>query len=240
MAYRENGLLERELQSRRKNEESFEQREKKIQENLTSLGHFRQYNMNRREKSRDDRITSLSEENEILSADVERMSTELRALQVKISSCEQERDTCKKSRKYFKNKREKLTCTDKIVNLTEEIVTLDKEKNGAPILLDHAQSELEDIRNGHAVKLKDGVFYSHDVRKCYMNLTEEIVTLDKGKNGALILLDHAQSELEDIRNGRAVKLKDGVFYSHFFFFFFSSGCSRHLGSPLWLLIVSFQ
>ena len=27
---------------------------------------------------------------------------------------------------------------------------------------------------------------------------------------------------------------------HPFFFFFSSGCSRHLGSPLWLLIVSFQ
>ena len=42
-AYRENGLLERDLQSRRRNEESFEQREKKIQENLTSLEHFRQY-----------------------------------------------------------------------------------------------------------------------------------------------------------------------------------------------------
>ena len=61
VAYRENGLLERELQSRRKNEESFGQREKKIQENLTSLGHFRQYNVNRCEKSRDDRIASLSE-----------------------------------------------------------------------------------------------------------------------------------------------------------------------------------
>ena len=62
-AYRENGLLERELQSRRRNEESFEQREKKIQENLTSLEHFRQYNVNRRKKSRDDRIARLSEEN---------------------------------------------------------------------------------------------------------------------------------------------------------------------------------
>ena len=40
-AYRENVLLERELQSRRKNEESFEQPEKKIQENLSFLGHFR-------------------------------------------------------------------------------------------------------------------------------------------------------------------------------------------------------
>ena len=69
-AYRENGLLERELQSSRRNEESFEQREKKIQENLTSLEHFRQYNVNRRKESRDDRIASLSEENEILSADV--------------------------------------------------------------------------------------------------------------------------------------------------------------------------
>ena len=35
--------------------------------------------MNRCKKSRDDRIARLSEENEILSADVERISTELRA-----------------------------------------------------------------------------------------------------------------------------------------------------------------
>ena len=44
-------------------------------------------------------------------------------------------------------------------------MTLDKEKNGALILLDNAQIELEDIRNGRPVKLKDGVFYSHDIRK---------------------------------------------------------------------------
>ena len=61
-------------------------------------------------------------------------------MQAKISPCEQERYTCKKSRKYFKNKKEKLGYTDKIVNLTVEIVTLDKEKNGALILIDHAQS----------------------------------------------------------------------------------------------------
>ena len=88
-----------------------------------------------------------------------------------MSSYDQVNDTCKKSRKYFKNKKEKLSYTDKIVNMTEEIVTLDKEKNGALISLDHAQSELDNIRNGRAVKLKDGVFYSHGVRKCYMDIS---------------------------------------------------------------------
>ena len=38
------------------------------------------------------------------------------------------------------------------------------------ILLDHAQSELEDIRNGRAVKLTDGVFYLHDVQGRYMDI----------------------------------------------------------------------
>ena len=31
-----------------------------------------------------------------------------------------------------------------------------------------------------------------------------------------------------------------IYINDFSLFFFSSGCSRHLGSPLWLLIVSFQ
>ena len=60
----------------------------------------------------------------------------------------------------------KLTHGQYTVSNYEQIMTLDKEKNGALILLDHAQNEHEDIRNGRAMKLKDGVFYSHDIRKC--------------------------------------------------------------------------